>query len=355
MKILIRIPETGGRGGIETVTKKLLNSRFSANNEVILLTEQMLYDGWLKEFPKRVKQYRWMGTGKLDRIRFLIKLYEENPDLDIIIDTGNGHQLLYNYIARKISKMKAKLISWYHVSMNGNIPSYSQYFKRCADYYLAISSGIKRQLEQLGIPEQKIHLVYNMIPRQKKYMLVDDVKTHFAYIGRINEDQKNISELLKGFEGINKDSYHLDIYGHNENGEEREKQYQLAKDLNLNVTWHGWQENPWKLAKKNGINYLIMTSNYEGFPMVLLEALSRGIPVISSNCISGPEDIVTEKNGYLYELHNMDQLQNTIREAIKNKLNWNQQSIQNSIEFCYPEFYIENLENFLKDICNKVK
>lgn len=353
MKVLIRIPQTGGRGGIETVTKNLLNSRFSIDNEVILVTESMMYDGWLNEFPSRVKQYRWTGTGKMCRINFLHKIYKENPDIDVIIDTGNGHQLFYNYVARKISKMKSKLISWYHVSMDGKIASYSQYFRKCADYYLAISSGIEKQLMNLGIVEDKIYKIYNMVPTQRIYPLTDDGETHFIYVGRIDDVQKNISELLRGFKNIDKSKYHLDIYGVNENKESRKKQHQLAKDLDLNITWHGWQEDPWAVAEKNGINYLIMTSNYEGFPMVLLEAISRGIPVISSNCVSGPEDIVTPENGYLYELHNMKQLEDTINDAIDHKLDWNQKDIQNSIEQCYTEQYIQNLEQILNQIVSE--
>lgn len=353
MKILIRIPQTGGRGGIETVTKNLLNSRFSTENDVILVTESMMYDDWLNKFPSRVKQYRWEGISKLNRFKFLFHIYKENPDIDVIIDTGHGYHLLFNHTIARLAKVKAKIISWYHVSMNSALASHSQYFRKCADYYLAISSGIEKQLMNLGISEDKIYKIYNMVPTQRIYPLTDDNETHFIYVGRIDDVQKNISELLRGFKNIDKSKYHLDIYGVNENKESRKKQHQLAKDLDLNITWHGWQEDPWAVAEKNGINYLIMTSNYEGFPMVLLEAISRGIPVISSNCVSGPEDIVTPENGYLYELHNMKQLEDTINNAIDHKLDWNQKDIQNSIEQCYTEQYIQNLEQILNQIVSE--
>ena len=47
---------------------------------------------------------------------------------------------------------------------------------------------------------------------------------------------------------------------------------------------------------------LLLTSRFEGFGLVLVEAISHGIPVISSDCETGPRDIVVEGiNGYLYK------------------------------------------------------
>ena len=45
---------------------------------------------------------------------------------------------------------------------------------------------------------------------------------------------------------------------------------------------------------------IVMTSNYEGFGMVLVEAMSRGVPAISFDCVCGPSDIISHgKNGIL--------------------------------------------------------
>ena len=350
MKILVHVPDAGGRGGLETVLKILLNSNFSEKNQIIFQTEKMLYTDWLKEFPSRVKQKRVISMKKSRRIIELYKTLKENPDIDCIIETGGGNFLQLDYYLRYILNRRFKIISWYHVSLVGqHLNSHANKFKY-ADGYLAISSGIRNQLIENGVAKDKIQLIYNPIQRTKVLELSNKKPVIFSYVGRLDEIQKNLKEMFDGFSGIPTDQYQLNIYGSNPSEDEWKQQQQWAEDRNINVIWHGWQDDPWGEVANNGTDYLIMTSNYEGFPMVLLEALSRGIPVISSDCISGPRDIINKQNGYLYELHNIPELHSTILDAIANSGNWNQKEIQSSINSCYYDNYISNLNSFLNDI-----
>ena len=64
----------------------------------------------------------------------------------------------------------------------------------------------------------------------------------------------------------------------------------------------------------------ILPSRFEAFPMVLLEALSFGIPCISFNCPSGPSDIIIhEEDGLLVEPENTDQLTAAISRVLGNQ------------------------------------
>ena len=59
--------------------------------------------------------------------------------------------------------------------------------------------------------------------------------------------------------------------------------------------------------------FFVMSSKYEGLPMVLIEAQSFGLPIVSYNCPFGPSDIISDdKNGYLVE----DQNPNKLGDAI---------------------------------------
>lgn len=350
MKILFHVPDAGGRGGLETVLKTLLNSDFSSDNQIIFQTEKMIYTDWLREFPKRVVQKHITSPKKSRRILGLYSTLKEHPDIDCIIETGGGQFLQLDYYLRRLLNRRFKIISWYHVSLAGvHLNSHADKFKY-ADAYLAISSGIRDQLVNSGISEDKISLIYNPIPHNNQLKLSKGKQVIFSYVGRLDEIQKNLKEMFSGFEGIPTNQYVLNIYGSNPVESEWNQQKQCAKEKGINVNWYGWQDRPWESVSNNGTDYLIMTSNYEGFPMVLLEALSRGIPVISSDCISGPRDIVNDKNGYLYNLHDIEQLNSVISEAIKNSGNWDQSYIQSSINQCYYSNYIDNLNLFLKKI-----
>lgn len=64
----------------------------------------------------------------------------------------------------------------------------------------------------------------------------------------------------------------------------------------------------------------VLSSRYEAFPMVLLEALSFGVPCISFNCSSGPSDIITDsEDGVLVETGNTQQLSTAISSLISNE------------------------------------
>ena len=75
----------------------------------------------------------------------------------------------------------------------------------------------------------------------------------------------------------------------------------LAEDLKIynHIEWTGWKENPWDYVDE--ASALILTSDLEGFGLVVVEALARGIPVISTSC-GGPTYMIKDGvNGWLIE------------------------------------------------------
>ena len=64
------------------------------------------------------------------------------------------------------------------------------------------------------------------------------------------------------------------------------------------ISWQGWKNNPWE--DYNDVTALVLASDYEGFYLVAVEALARGIPVISPPVDGIGEYIVPGVNGYFY-------------------------------------------------------
>ena len=99
---------------------------------------------------------------------------------------------------------------------------------------------------------------------------------------------------------------HLVILG---TGEEQILLDNKIADLNLKDKVHllGFKENVWDYIFN--AKFLVLSSQYEGFPMTILEALSLGIPVVSFDCESGPNEmIINHHNGILVENQNFTEL-----------------------------------------------
>jgi UDP-D-galactose:(glucosyl)LPS alpha-1,6-D-galactosyltransferase len=90
-------------------------------------------------------------------------------------------------------------------------------------------------------------------------------------------------------------------------GRQRLLQYGEELGLSNRIEWLGWKSDPW--ASVQQASALVLTSSYEGLPMILIEALAHGVPCISSDCKFGPDEIVQEgNNGWLYPVGNIDAL-----------------------------------------------
>ncbi len=121
--------------------------------------------------------------------------------------------------------------------------------------------------------------------------------------------------------------------------------YTNNNDLNNNIKFIDFQKNPYPFIKHSDI--LILSSKYEGLPNVLLEAITLKKFVISTNCPTGPREILSNgKGGYLFPIGDVKNLSNKIVLYNKNK-NKNKKYIK----FAYKKLerfdYNANLNKYL--------
>ena len=135
-------------------------------------------------------------------------------------------------------------------------------------------------------------------------------------VGRLTT-QKGFDILIRAFSLSMSEieDWNLIIVG---DGEERKNLEKLSRDLNIEqrIKFTGNKTTPEDYMSRAGI--YVLSSRCEGFPNVLLEAMAMGAPVISSNCKSGPTDIITEgHNGLIFNVDDITGLSKAIIRLVK--------------------------------------
>ncbi len=167
-------------------------------------------------------------------------------------------------------------------------------------------------------PLDKNQLIYKS-KRGKKDTFFKNKKRHLKIIniGRLT-DQKNQIIILKAINILKNDiNLKLLIYGR---GVEKDNLQNYINQNNLDnlIKIRPFTDNPYTVLKQSDL--FILSSKYEGLPNVLLEALTLKKFIISSNCPTGPREILLNgKNGYLFKTDDYLDLSQKILKFQKNK------------------------------------
>ena len=195
-----------------------------------------------------------------------------------------------------------------------------------ANKIIAISNGVKHSLvKDIGVDHEKITVVYNpssdpnIIKFSKEFVPEEFSKSNIPTlisIGRL-VPQKDYMTLLKAFNAsLNFFKSRLIIIGE---GQERSLMEKYIKDNKMDnqIILLGYQSNPWKYLTNSDL--FILSSKWEGFGNVIVEAMLLGIPVISSDCPSGPSEILEQgKLGDLFNVGDHARLATLIEEKLNN-------------------------------------
>ena len=354
-KGIIFVPFMTGKGGTEAVIHNLFKSinREKINLIVYSIGGSDNYE-WTQGVPtyiqhisnKRLIRTAYYSTLLPLKICQIIK--KEQPDF---VFSTNPVMWFLAKQSVKILHFSIPVISWYHYSLLQK--PIKPFLLKSADAFLAISSGIKNQLINLGQASSKIYLIYN--PVVSDYHLIPRPVhgTKFIYLGRVDYDQqKNVQELIHACKGL-KGEWKLSIYGDSKKANQLKVLIDQLK-LSSHIQWEGFINNPWE--KIGNVSALLLTSKYEGLPMVLCEAISHGVFIISSDIETGPADIINKNNGKLYESGNVDRLHQIMQSIIdKSKVLPNQKQIIESSKLFSVEKYGRRFTDAILSILDKYK
>lgn len=353
MKVGLVVPYLSGHGGMETVFESFVE-HYDKSKMVSLSVcfpqgvenTEFLTDNQKKKFKVKKlanKKHIRQTLGILNLTKYLL-----TTDASIII-------CMSSTLVKAVSKLRAVfhkkflIVSWLHFSIADEAAlNYDDL--RLADYHFAISSGIKKQLVTNQISENKVFTIYNPVSISKHRIVrrSDDGITRFVYIGRMMWGrQKNLQELLMTFKKIN-GNCELYLIGTGTR-EDIVKIKSYIEDEHMdNVVQVGWQRDPWFSVPT--IDCTVLTSKFEGFPMVLVESIAQGVPVISSDCPTGPEDIVTQKNGILYPVGSGEKLKHALQGIVDGKYDFSQSNVLHSSQKFSSDVYYKNVSKALSEM-----
>lgn len=206
-------------------------------------------------------------------------------------------------------------------------PKVFKYLLRFSDQVIAPSNGVKSDFANYyNYPQDKITVINNPINLKKIKQLAEHPPSfplpakYILGVGRLTQ-AKGFDILIQAYAKLeNKDEIKLVILGE---GPDRKKLEELVERLNLNnqVLLPGLVENPFPVYKSAEL--FVLSSRWEGSPNVLIQALALEVRSISTDCPSGPRELLP--SNFLTPIDDV----NILASLIKSRL---QENDQNSIE-----------------------
>jgi len=214
-------------------------------------------------------------------------------------------------LARAVVRQKIKIVATEHNTMSkimanssgikySLMPLWSRWALSSSDSIVAVSHGVADDLSmQTGIRRERFRVIYNPVITDGFHTAATASVEHpwfqpgkypvILAVGRLDK-QKAFPMLIRAFRLVrNRRPARLVILG---DGPDRGRIEQIVRDLDLaeDVALPGFESNPYRYMYRAAA--FASSSEWEGFGVALVEALALGVPVVSTNCMYGPEEIL---------------------------------------------------------------
>ena len=205
------------------------------------------------------------------------------------------------------------------------VPYLAKRFYPWSDGIVAVSEGVAGDLSQvLGVPREEIRVIFNPVVTPELHQKAQGPLNHPWFkvgqppvvlaIGRLTV-QKDFPTLIQAFARVRqRQSARLVILGE---GPDRPILETLVNELDIDeeVALPGFVENPYAYLGRASL--YVLSSRWEGLPTVLIEALCCGVPIISTDCPSGPREILADGHyGSLVPVENVAALAEAIESGL---------------------------------------
>ncbi|SFN94969.1 Glycosyltransferase involved in cell wall bisynthesis [Bizionia echini] len=255
---------------------------------------------------------------------FKFRSYLKSQNFDVIIDHRSRVQSYRELIISKFIYKTPTVYVIHSFEKNIMFPKQdwlSEYLYK-NEVMVGVSEGITTHFKK-KYNLKHIETIYNafdfetIVKRASESQSDPFLKNDFIlFYGRLDDLSKNLKLLIKAYKNsaLIKHNYKLLILG---SGSDKAMLTDFVQTLKLekDVVFKPQTDNPYVYAKR--AKFTVLSSRYEGFPLVLPESLYLESPVISVDCQSGPNEIISHKhNGLLVENYNINALAEAMNSFI---------------------------------------
>lgn len=319
MKKVAILTTSLSNGGAERFVLNLYQLLTYLNYNVVIISVNDIV-----EFDIDGVKYKTLETNWTTRFAFLkpilLRKYLKNIGVNVLIDNRSVSNpfkfFVYHFFLKNFTKIK--MVHSYNI--------YNYFFKNAYlnSFFLnkntkivCVSDQIKERCAE-DLELQNLTRIYNAVPKFDKIIMPDIKDDYILYFGRLDNKVKDLFFLINAYNQsiLPSNNIKLIILG---SGPDKCDILDLIKKLNLQdfVTIIPSINSPYGYVKK--ALFSVITSNYEGFPMSVVESLALGTPVVSVNFKSGiSELIVNEYNGLICE-KKMELYSDCLNKMILNK------------------------------------
>ncbi len=341
-KICFFIGNLNNAGGTERVSSVIASELQNRGYQIHVLSFQCGDKPFFKlaEGIHVSQLFTTMGRGMLRLPMAIVKLrrYLLQHQIDILIDVDS---MLALYALPAVVGLNIRHICWEHFNYNVDLGNTSRRLARkLAAYFANDVITLTERDKQFWLANTKSKANIVAIPNPVTISLPSEINPHkeklFLAVGRLTY-QKGFDLLLQVWAQVAPlhPDWRLRIVG---DGEDKAMLEQLRCELNIETSTELVPKTNNIAAHYHQAAFFVMSSRYEGLPLVLIEAQAYGLPIVSFDCNTGPAEIIKHgETGWLCEAGNINSLSEGINIAIN--VNWHEfslNSIANSNNFSLP-------------------
>ena len=333
-RIAFFLPSFAG-GGAERVALNLLKGMVE-RNVLLDLVVANIEGPYLEQVPKQVRLIN-LDTGRVTKaIPGLAKYLKETKPVGLL--SHMNHTNVAAILAKELARSKTKLVVVEHNTLSVEtstlwrsqfLPTAMKWLYHRVDTIVGVSQGVSTDLErELGLQTGTVKTLYNPVIDPDLIAKAKEPLDHpwfqpgnlpvFLAVGRLTPP-KDFSNLVRAFAKLRQQKEaRLMILGEGELRGELEAEIE-SLGIGADVSLPGFVKNPYAYMYNSSV--FVLSSRCEGLPTVLIEAMACGCAVVSTDCPSGPDEILANgKYGMLVPIENADALADAMIKTLDNPI-----------------------------------